>query len=68
MNHSIFDLGGNKGCCTCGFTGDTMTVLGHALPLNTRSLADTVAADPNSDPELVARAEALAQEAEGLVR
>jgi hypothetical protein len=40
-----------------------LEALDHALPLNTRSLADAVAADPKSSPEMIARSEESAQRA-----
>lgn len=62
QGHSIYMLGGHRNICSCGFSGSSLEVLGHALPLNTRSLAAAVAADPESTPEMIARSEALAQE------
>ena len=63
QGHSTWQHGGNRCTCSCGFSGTSLEVLGHALPLNARDLADTVAADPASTPEMIASSEALAQEA-----
>lgn len=45
--------------CKCGFTGTAQQVLDHALPLNIRNLAEKVAADPKSTPDMIARTKAL---------
>ena len=63
QGHNLWQHGGNRCSCSCGFSGTSLEVLGHALPLNTRSLADTVAADPNVTPEMLAPYEETAQRA-----
>lgn len=64
MYHSIYEDSGSRRSCSCGeqFT-NALAALDHALPLNTRDLAEAVAADPKSSPELRTRAEQTAQEA-----
>jgi hypothetical protein len=60
--HFILKFNPDSPRCSCGFSGTAMAVLGHALPLTTRALADQIATDPEATPEQVRRAEALAQE------
>jgi len=63
QGHIIWQHGDNRCSCSRGFSGTSLEVLGHALPLSTRSLADTVAADPNVTPEALAPYEETAQRA-----
>lgn len=69
QGHSIFEFSDGRRACSCGQRfSNPLAALDHALPLNTRSLADAVAADPKSTPDMIARSEATAQEAARIAR